>query len=344
LSLAIFAQIPKYSNEFLSIGVGARALGMSNSYVAISDEVTSGYWNPAGLTRLNTKQQIGLMHAEYFAGIAKYDYLSFAMKIDTVSTAGISIIRFGVDDIPNTLELYDSDGNIDYNRITKFSAADYAMVFHYARKTKVQGLSVGGNVKLIYRQIGKFAKAYGFGLDIGAQYLYKKWQFGAMFRDVTSTFNAWSFTVDETMEEVFEATGNDLPVNGLEMTMPRLIFGAARHFQISNKISSLVEVDMDFTFDGKRNTLIKSSFASIDPHIGVEFAYKDIVFVRGGVGNIQQEVDFGDQTSTTVQPNFGVGVKIKKIVSIDYALTDIGNTSVALYSNIFSIRVDLGHN
>jgi hypothetical protein len=336
------AQIAKYSNEFLAIGVGARAQGMGNAFIAVSDDVTSGYWNPAGLTSMNSDIQIGLMHSEYFAGVAKYDYLSFAKKLDTSSTLGVTVIRFGIDDIPNTLDLYDDDGNINYDRITKFSAADYGMMFHYARKLGVPGLSVGGSVKIIYRQIGPFAKAYGFGVDAGIQYVKEKWRFAGMIRDVTSTFNAWTFNVTENMEEVFEATGNELPSNSLEITLPRLLLGTSRYFPIGDKFSALVEVDLDFTFDGKRNTLIKSNFASIDPRVGAEFSYKNFVFLRGGIGNFQQETDFGNQTRLTFQPNFGVGIVIKKIVAIDYALTDIGNSSIALYSNIFSVRVNLG--
>jgi hypothetical protein len=336
------AQVPKYSNEFLAIGVGARAQGMGNAYIAAADDVTAGYWNPAGLTSMSSDKQIGLMHSEYFAGVAKYDYLSFAMKLDTASALGVTVIRFGIDDIPNTLDLYDQDGNINYDRITKFSAADYAMMFHYARKMKVPGLSVGGNFKVIYRQIGPFAKAYGFGLDAGVQYLKGKWRFAGMLRDVTSTFNAWTFDVTDQMEEVFEATGNEIPSNSLEITLPRMFLAAARKFHMGDKFTALVEADLDITFDGERNTLIKSGFASIDPRLGVEFGFRDFAFLRGGIGNFQQETDFGDVTRTTFQPNFGVGIRIKKLVSIDYALTDIGNSSIALYSNIFSVRIDLG--
>jgi len=338
----VFGQVAKYSNEFLSIGVGARSLGMANAYVAISDDVTSGYWNPAGLTRMSSEMQIGLMHAEYFAGVAKYDYAGFAMEIDTLSSFAVSVIRFGIDDIPNTTDLYDDQGNINYDRITTFSAADYAMTFSYARKSKIKGLSFGGNVKIIYRQIGSFAKAYGFGLDLGVQYYLKKWRFGAMGRDITSTFNAWTYDLSNDIKEVFEATGNDIPDNSLELTLPRLLLGAARHFTISKSFTAVVEADFDITFDGKRNTLIKSQPVSIDMRVGTEFSYKDIVFLRGGVSNFQKETDFGGKQTTTFQPNIGVGIKIKKIVSIDYALTDIGDQSIALYSNIFSLRVDLG--
>ncbi len=338
-ALGAYAQAPKYSNEFLAVGVGARSLGMANSQTAISDDVTSAYWNPAGLANQSSDMQIGLMHNEYFGGIAKYDYAGFSMRLDTAATIGISVIRMGIDDIPNTINLYDNQGNINYNRITKFSAADYAMMFSYARKSKIKGLSYGANVKIIFRQIGSFAKAYGFGLDVGVQYRTGKWLFGAMGRDITSTFNAWTFEVSDEMKDVFEATGNEIPENSLEITLPRLNLGAGRSFRISDNFSSLVALDLDMTFDGKRNTLIKSEFVSIDPKLGVEFGFKDIVYVRGGIRNIQQKTDFGDKKSITVEPNFGVGVRIIKMISIDYAMTNIGDSY--FYSNVFSLRIDL---
>ena len=144
----------KYSNEFLSIGVGARAFGMSHSIVALSDDITSTYWNPAGLVLIPNNLQIGLMHSEYFAGIAKYDYVAGAFKINEQSSFGVSGIRFGVDDIPNTLELIDKDGNIRYDRIKSFSVADYGFLFSYARKAPIEGLRYGGNVKIIRRIAG----------------------------------------------------------------------------------------------------------------------------------------------------------------------------------------------
>ena len=210
-SIAQQVESRKYSNEFLAIGVDARALGMSNSIVAGVDDVTAGYWNPAGLVNINTEYQIGLMHAEYFAGIAKFDYGAFATKIDNKSAFGISIIRFGIDKIPNTIRLIDADGNINYDNIVEFSAADYAFLFSYARKSEKLGLSYGGSAKIIYRQIGDFATAFGFGLDAGLQFKTNNWKFGAMARDVTSTFNAWSFSLDQTTKDVFLQTGNEIP-------------------------------------------------------------------------------------------------------------------------------------
>ncbi len=336
-----YAQAPKYSNEFLSIGVGARALGMSNSNTAFVNDVSSGYWNPAGLALVPSKFQLGLMHSEYFAGIAKYDYGALAVQIDDKSTAGLTFIRFGVDDIPNTTELIDAQGNIDYDRITTFSAADYAVLLSYARKSKIEGLRYGGSAKIIYRKVGSFAHSWGFGLDFGVQYDLKKWHFGAMARDITSTFNAWKYNLDDNTKDVFARTGNEIPENSLELTLPRLNLGAARRFDLPKKFSALIDIDLDMTFDGKRNVLIRSNPLSIDPHAGVELGYNDIIFLRGGFGNIQKETDIDGKKKISFQPNIGVGIVIKKIVAIDYAFTDVGNASIALYSHVFSVKVNI---
>ncbi len=350
---------PKYSNEFLNIGVGARALGMSLSQVASVSDVTSGYWNPAGLTRMQNHLQVAAMHAEYFAGIAKYDYASVGKQIDSVSAASISFIRFGVDDIPNTTDLIDAGGNINYDRITSFSAADYAFLLSYARKgfsishisQRMQSGAVdhrsafknelrwGVNAKIIYRHIGDFAQAWGFGLDAGAQYDLGNWHLGLVAKDITSTFNAWSYSLSDRMIEVFEQTGNEIPQNGLEMTLPRVIMGVARDFQF-NKISLLAEANATFTSDGKRNVLVSTSPISIDPMIGIELGYEHIIFVRLGVGNAQRVTDFDQSKYITIQPNLGLGLKLKNLY-IDYALSNIGNTSDVLYSNIFSLKLDI---
>lgn len=331
--------IRKYSNEFLNIGVGAAAHGMSNSNIALVGDVTSGYWNPAGLTRLENNLEVGLMHASYFASIAQYEYGAVAFKIDDASAASVSFMRFGVDNIPNTADLIDANGNINYDKITSFSAADNAFLFSYARTLGIEGLNVGGSAKVIYRQVGDFAHAWGFGLDCGAQYKKENWRFAAMARDITSTFSAWSFNLDQ-FKDVFAATGNALPSNSLEIALPRLILASGYQFNISDNFGIYPEVDLDMTFDGKRNTLISSDFTSIDPHMGLQLNYKNFIYFRTGAGNIQKETNSEGKRVTTFQPNIGVGFQFYRI-SVDYALTDIGDQSAASYSHLFSLKIGI---
>src|SRR5215210_5184474 len=103
------AQFRKYSNEFLAIGVGARSLGMSGAQVASVNDVYGTYWNPAGLNGVDGNFSAAFMHSEYFAGIAKYDYGAVVMPISSDKKLAFSLIRFGVDDIPNTLFLKEAD-------------------------------------------------------------------------------------------------------------------------------------------------------------------------------------------------------------------------------------------
>ena len=337
-----FSQARKYSNEFLSIGVGARALAMSNAQVATVDDATSGFWNPAGLVKVKGNIQLAVMHTSYFAGIANYDYGSIAIPADATSTIGFTIIRFGVDNIPDTTELIDAAGDINYDKVKPFSIADYGFYFSYAKKSKAEGFTYGGNAKVIHRNVGEFANAWGFGIDLGAQYRKNKWSFGVMGKDLTSTFNAWSFET-EKFADVFARTENEIPKNSLEITLPKLIPGVAYTGDISKKFSITGAVDFDLTFDGQRNVVISSDPISADPHAGLELAYDRFLFLRGGIGNIQKIKEFSGAKSTVAQPNIGIGIQLKNL-TIDYALTYLGSTSESLgsiYSNVFSLKLDI---
>jgi len=337
-----FAQVAKYSNEFLNVGVGARALSMANANVASVNDVTAGYWNPSGLLLQQSNLQVGLMHAEYFAGIAKYDFIGASKRIDSNSVAGITFIRFGVDNIPNTTELIDANGNVDYSRLKSFNAVDAAVLLSYARNIpKLKGIKIGANAKIIRRKLGEFGGAWGFGLDVGAMYDYKQWRFAAMGRDITGTFNAWSYNLSDDVKQTYAVTGNDIPTNSVEVTAPKLILGATRKWMVwQNKISIASELNFINTFDGKRNTVIKTSAWSMEPAWGLEAGYKGLIFLRGGIGNIQKATNIEGASVTTVQPNIGVGIKYK-IFGLDYAMTNIGNVSTSLYSHIFTVKIDI---
>lgn len=328
----------KYSNEFLNIGVDAAAFGMANAVTATSSDVNSVYWNPAGLVHLKDNQ-MAAMHANYFANIATYNYIGGAMPIDEKSAVGISMIRFGVDDILNTTQLIDDQGNIDYNRISLFSTADYAFALSYARKTGIDGLSFGANAKVIRRVIGQFADAWGFGFDAGVQYHKGNWKFGAMARDVTTTYNTWNINESEfeTIQGAIDGQNQDLPET-TEITIPKLQLGAARTFIIKEDFNLTTAVNMDVRF-AQTNDLISTESFSATPAFGFEAGYVNMVFLRGGVGNFQEVNQLGGGTQVGFQPNFGVGFRYKGI-QIDYAFTDIGDQSVGLYSNIFSLKLD----
>lgn len=341
LTITFGQTVRKYSNEFLNIGVDAAALGMSNAVVAHTGDVNSGYWNPAGLIKLEDKQ-FSLMHANYFANIAQYNYAGFAMPIDDRSAVGASIIRFGVDDILNTTQLIDSQGNIDYNRISLFSTADYALTVSYARSLPIDGLNYGVNAKVIHRKIGNFASAWGFGFDLGIQYISddEDWKFGIMVRDITTTYNTWTINEEEfnKIKNAVPGENQELPETS-EITLPKAQLGVAKKWIIRYDYSLTAAANLNTRFT-RTNDIISTNAMSIDPALGFEFGYIDLIYLRGGVGNFQQITQIDNTNKLSFQPNFGLGFKYRGI-QIDYALTDLGNQSAALYSNIFSVKVDL---
>lgn len=330
----------KYSNEFMNIGVDAAALGMSNAVSSFTSDVNSGYWNPAGLVNIEDSQ-LALMHSSYFANIANYNYIAYAMPLDKESAIGISLIRFGVDDILDTTQLIDDQGNINYDRIELFSTADYGLTFSYARKLKFEGFSYGVNAKIIRRIIGDFASSWGFGLDAGIQFESKNnWKFGIMARDITTTFNAWTINEDKfaQISGAIDGENQTLPET-TELTIPKLQIGMSKKFIFHYDYTLITALDLNVRFE-ENNDIFSTSVASINPALGFEFGYTDLVFLRAGVGNFQNELQFDDSESVTFQPNFGVGFKYRGI-QIDYAFTDIGDQSAALYSNVFSLKLDL---
>ncbi|QXP61916.1 PorV/PorQ family protein [Olleya sp. HaHaR_3_96] len=323
----------------MNIGVDAAALGLSNATVARSNDVNSGYWNPAGLVHLEDNQ-LALMHSSYFANIANYDYAAFAMPLDDNSAFGISLIRFAVDDILDTTQLIDEQGNVNYDRISLFSTADYGLTFSYARDLPIEGLSYGVNAKIIRRIIGDFASSWGFGLDAAIQFESKNnWKFGIMARDITTTFNAWTINEDEfaKVQNAVEGQNQDLPET-TEITIPKLQIGVAKLYRFHYDYTLEAELDLNVRFE-QNNDVISTTFASINPALGFEFGYVDMIYLRTGVGNFQNELQIDNSEDLTFQPSFGVGFKYKGI-QVDYAFTDIGDQSVALYSNVFSLKLD----
>ena len=348
LWLGASAQFAQYSNEFLNIGAGARGMSMGNAQVASVTDGTAGYWNPAALTHVKDLPQLNLMHSEYFAGIGKYDFANLTLPLkDNKRVLGITLLRFAVDNIPNTVFLVQPDGSINFSNITTFSSADYALLLSLAQKMKAfngNDLSLGLNAKIIHRTAGPFATAWGFGFDAGALLEGKQWKLGAIAKDITTTFNAWSFNINDAMREVFYVTQNEIPKNSIELTAPQLLIGYSYNFKLNQKINLMAEADLDITFDGKRDEVVSTDPVSIDPRLGLELSYSHVFFVRAGLNNFQKVIDDKDTTNQRkiwiYQPSIGAGFKVGD-VQIDYAFTNLANQSNPLYTHVFSLRVDL---
>jgi len=341
LSQLTFAQSPNFVNEFLNIGVGARAHGMFGSVVADVNDVTAAFWNPAGLSTIDEPFEVSAMHAEWFGSVANYDYISFGKQLDKEigSYGAISIIRMAIDNIPNTLNLIGPDGSVDYDRVTSFSAADYGIFLSYGRNLKPAGMSLGGSIKVIRRSIGSFGGAWGFGADVGWMWKRDKLSIGVMAKDITTTFNTWSFDLTEEEKIIFQQTGNDIPVSSTEINLPKLLIGAS--YKIAKeKLSYTINGQLNISSNGTKAGVLSSEKINLDPTFGFEIGFVNKVYVRAGVGNIQNVINPANSNASSLefQPNIGLGLNLGRI-NVDYALGNLAEVAGIPSSHIISLRL-----
>jgi hypothetical protein len=306
---SVFSQgvsVGKYSGEFLAIGVGGRPLGMGSAFVALANDVSAGYWNPAGLSQLNFPQFM-LMHDERFAGLVNYNYGAVAIPYKSDMTLGLSVIRLGVDGIPDTRNaLIDLNGNLnlddnellDYSKITEFNYADWAFLFSFAKRYSDK-FSYGANLKIIKRDIAEYG-AWGIGFDIGAIYSPVENLFlGANFQDITTTIVTWN--------------------NGTtQLISPTLKIGAAYQLKIFKGTLTPV-FDSDIRFENRKfASMLNLGPISFDFHSGLEYTYDNLISVRLGYNDVKQFT-------------FGAGIILPKL-NIDYSFVkfdrqgELGNT------------------
>lgn len=333
-----FSQV-KYANAWLDLGTHARALGNGEAYTAACEDVSAAYWNPAGLAFMKEKVQLSLMHNEHFGGIVKYDYGGLGLRLGNHGAGAFCVLRQGVDNIPNTLELIDKDGQIRYDRLTSFSVADYAFLASYAHLLPVEGLSVGGTAKVLYRSIGPFGSGWGIGLDAGLRYVREGLLCGLALRDISTTHMYFSYNT-ALFREVFALTGNEIISRSSEMVLPKIVPSVAYRLGIGaeDPVHITPALDVVLTTDGRRNTLVSGRPVSMDLNVGLEADYKNIVFIRGGVGRFQRVMETPEKKAWLMRPSVGMGLRIKA-VSVDYALTNFAQQGNGLFSHVVSLTL-----
>ncbi|MBQ4409050.1 MAG: hypothetical protein II852_18785 [Bacteroidales bacterium] len=311
------AQIVGNANDFLEIGGFAASQSLGNADGAYATGAESGHCNPAGMSMDGGKWDFSFLHNRYMGGLATQNMLAAACQTDSLTTLGATLVRVGVDDIQNTLHLFDSDGKINYDNISYFSVADYALYFSFGRRMRrLPALSVGANVKLIYRHEGDFANAYGFGIDLAARYSWRRLSCAAVLRDATTTFDFWSVN-ESKFDSAYLATGNTVPESRLEQRSPSLVLSAAYRMQRGDfGVAAMAALRSYFGYNTQY--VVHSDFASVDPALGLELSYKDIVKVRGGVSDFQHDNNLTISHHTSARPSVGAGLRLYGF-RIDYA-------------------------
>ena len=300
------ARATRYAGEFLRIGVGARALGMGSAFVGLADDGTASYWNPAGLATLGDRQ-VTAMHAEQFGSIVQYDFLSYVTPVGAPGRArqsiGVSLVRLGVSDIPDTrgLQIIDQNGNgkfdypedllvVDENRFVFDSDNDVALLFSYARDIH-PGLSLGGNFKYIRQWLGDSLRSNGFGIDAGVLYVGRDGlSLGATLRDATTTRILWN-------------TGTS------EFIAPSLRLGGAKTRAFRDRrhvVTAALDVQVGFS-DERLSSQAHLGGVTFEFHPGLEYWFDRRLALRAG---------FEAQNFTA-----GAGLRYHRL-GLDYAFLD----------------------
>lgn len=327
----------KYGADFLAGGVGARALGMGGAHVALTSDVSSGYWNPAGLSDMSYPE-FAYMHAERFAGVVSFDYGSAAFPINARSTVGISFFRSGVNDIKNTLDAWDPERDQPKPNpesfFKSFSAADFAFFVGYARALSDR-LSIGVTGKVIRRSIGDFADAWGYSFDLGIKYRTGRYVIGANIQDVSTMLQSWSVNQAE-LQNIQDVFGQELPEGGTELVLPVARLGSGIILPTGEN-ALVLGFDVDLAFDGQQANVINLGNVSFHPRVGAEFTYRDVLSFRAGLNRITHSEAYGfDMT-----PSIGTGINLKQ-VSVDYGFGDFaGLVSDLGYSHRISVKLTL---
>lgn len=334
----------RYGNDFLTVGGGARPLGMGSAYTAVTRDVLSGYWNPAGLSGMEN-WQFAYMHSERFAGVVGYDFGAMATPVEgTGGVFAVSFIRQGVDGIKNTLHAWDPEQNrprpdpTSYMR--EFSAADMAVFLSYANV-------LGGNwhwglsAKVIHSRLGPFANAWGYSLDTGLQHRGERYQFGINLVDITTLMKFWTVDQEELQplqDFINPETGKPetLPEGTNEYVKPSVRIGAGRFFDFGD-FSLLTAFDTHLRFEGRRTYYLNMGEVSFEPHLGAEMGYKDLVFLRTGI----TDVHLDDRNTLFVSPTLGAGLKVGAFL-IDYGFNSFAGIASDLgFTHRISLQLNL---
>lgn len=292
---------------FLEIEAGSRALGMGGAFVAVSNDVTALYWNPAGIARLK-KSEAMFDHADWLAD-TRFDYAALAMSIGRNDAIGLSFITFGMDEMEVRTVFY-PEGTGE-----KFSANDMAICLSYARNL-TDRFSIGFTGKYIQQKLWHM-KASSIALDVGTLFTtgLKNMRIGMSISNFGNKMHLYGKDTMVKHDIDVVKYGNNEKINAHLDTgfwsLPLLFrVGIAMEF---------LQTDMNrltFALDALHPNDNTESI-----NVGFEYALNEMFFLRGGYKSLfQRDAEEG----LSAGAGFAYNLTGSFDVVFDYAYTDFG--------------------
>ncbi len=303
---------------FLSIAQGARALGMGGAFVAIADDPSAMYWNPAGIADLQGIQVL-IDHTNWIADL-QYQYIGVTTSLGSYGALGLNITISDYGDMNvTTVDQQDGTGEV-------FNVTDLAVGLSYGLKL-TDAFSIGFTPKIIYQQIWKMS-ASAIAIDMGIKY---KTPFkGVMLGMSISNFGS---KMQIQGENALVSYDPDLSTTGNNGNIPAYLATDSWDLPLNFRVG--ISYDVPIGSLGKMTLAVDAMHPSDNyecMNVGGEYVFYDFLYLRAGMKSLfQQDSEEG--------LTLGIGVKQFLIGNLqftfDYAYEDFGRLK-------YVQKIDLG--
>ncbi len=260
------------SGQFLKINVGARAEAMGGAFVAVANDASSIFWNPAGIALLNTNS-VSFNHT-YWLAETYHNFAGIVIKMPNGNSLAFSYSSLSMDDMKVTNEYY-QDGTGEY-----FSVSDIALGISYAFNL-TNDFSMGFTAKYISQNIWHM-NASAFALDIGLFYStpVEGLTLGMSVSNIGSKIkyegedNFVYYSFDPNLNGNNDKIFSEIKMDSWDLP---LTFRVGLAYQLLKSEYNKILLSCDAVHPNDYNEYV---------NIGVEYSFKETLFIRAGYNSL----------------------------------------------------------